>query len=113
MSIENYIAPFKLVTHDTSVSVILTVGDYKAELFDARAEEGFLGNGYDWASLAAVFLSEKMPHLEEVIHFNPEADLFCCYAKDKEALEQFAVAFKEACENEPLIRELFSKAILD
>ncbi len=113
MSIENYIAPFKLVSHDTGASVILAVGKYKAELFETRAEEGFEGNGYDWASLAAVFLSEKTPHLEEVIHFDPEADMFCCYAKDKEALEQFAVAFKEACENEALIYALFSKAILD
>jgi tetratricopeptide (TPR) repeat protein len=94
-------------------SVILNVGSYKAELFAERAEEGFEGNGYDWSSLAAVFLEETMPALAGIIRFDPEADMFCAYSDNGEAVAAFAAGFKQACENDALIRDLFSRAELD
>ncbi|PUV24565.1 Imm51 family immunity protein [Sphingobacterium athyrii] len=45
------------------VSVCLNVGEYKIEIFQPREEEGFEGNGYDWSSLANVFLEEQIPEL--------------------------------------------------
>jgi tetratricopeptide (TPR) repeat protein len=111
---EDELAPFTLVSHDNgSVSLILSVGGYKNDIFEARAEEGFEGNGYDWASLAAVFLEEKMPELAATIHFDPEAGMFAAYTSDKEAMASFAKGFKQACENDALIRDLFSRAELD
>ncbi|MNB99627.1 SMI1 / KNR4 family protein [compost metagenome] len=108
------VAPFKLVEQaNGGMSVILVVGSYKHELFAARAEEGFEGNGYDWASLAAVFLEERMPQLLELVHFDPEADMFCAYSSDRAALQAFILGFKQACENEQLIHDLFSRAELD
>lgn len=108
------IAPFILVEQKNgSKSVILTVGSYLTELFDTRADEGFEGNGYDWASLAAVFLNEQMPELADTIHFDPEADMFCAYSSNGAAVEQFAWAFKSACEDEVLIHDLFTRAELD
>ena len=106
--------PFILVEQNNGgKSVILTVGSYLAELFDTRADEGFEGNGYDWASLAAVFLNERMPELAETIHFDPEADMFCAYSSNGAAVEQFAWAFKSACEDDVLIHDLFTRAELD
>ena len=35
------------------------MGEYLHEVFDTRAGEGVEGNGYDWGSLAQVFLDEK------------------------------------------------------
>ncbi|WP_138752103.1 Imm51 family immunity protein [Paenibacillus sinopodophylli] len=108
------LSPFKLVTHDSgNISLILSVGSYKREVFASRSEEGFEGNGYDWASLAAVFLEEQQPELAEVIRFDPEADMFVAYTNHKEAMLSFASAFKEACENDVLIHDLFSRAELD
>ncbi|MBY0009148.1 Imm51 family immunity protein [Paenibacillus typhae] len=108
------VAPFKLISQaNGGMSVILVVGSYRQEVFAARADEGFEGNGYDWASLAAVFLEEQMPQLQEQIHFDPEADMFCAYSSDGAALQAFITGFKRACENEELIRELFSRAELD
>lgn len=108
------VAPFILVDQGSGgKSVILTVGSYLTWLFDTRAEEGFEGNGYDWASLAAVFLEERMPELSGVIRFDPEADMFCAYSDDGEAVERFTAAFKAACEDEVLIRGLFSRTELD
>ncbi|WP_316245752.1 Imm51 family immunity protein [Paenibacillus senegalimassiliensis] len=108
------IAPFKLVDQgERGMSVILPVGSYLTELFASRADEGFEGSGYDWTSLAFVYLAEQMPDLEGIVRFDPEGSMFCAYSSDREALKAFAVGFKQACENEALIRDLFSRAELD
>ncbi|MCM3174662.1 immunity 51 family protein [Paenibacillus sp. MER 99-2] len=108
------IAPFKFIDAQSgSYSVILNVGTYKQEVFESRADEGFEGNGYDWASLAAVFLEEKMPELVAVIHFDPEGSMFCAYTDNKDALIKFTRGFKQACEQHDLIHDLFSRAELD
>ena len=57
--------PFKLMvfdegTEDVWATLVLWLNeDYKQNVFDTRQEDGFLGNGYDWNSLATVFLEEK------------------------------------------------------
>ncbi|NOU79875.1 tetratricopeptide repeat protein [Paenibacillus sp. LMG 31459] len=108
------VKPFIIVEQENGgKSVILNVGSYKAEVFAAREEEGFEGNGYDWGSLAAVFLEEQMPELAGIIRFDPEAGMFCAYSSDGAAVIAFASAFKRACEDDVLIRDLFSRAELD
>lgn len=107
------IAPFFWVAHEGSVSVCLTADQYLQEVFHTRADEGFEGNGYDWGSLAQVFLQEKHPELLEKIRFDPETDMFCAYSEDMGALADFISRFKAACENKPLILDLFSRAELD
>ncbi len=111
---KNEIAPFCWVEQSNGASVCLTMDKgYLQEVFDARAEEGFIGNGYDWGSLAQVFLEEKCPELQEKIGFDPEADMFCAYAEDKDALADFILKFKRVCEDNNEISDLFSRAELD
>nr|WP_295876556.1 immunity 51 family protein [uncultured Chitinophaga sp.] len=110
---EAAIQPFFWVEHEGSVSLCLNVGTYKTEIFQSREEEGFEGNGYDWESLAHVFLQEQKPALAGIVKFDPEADMFCAYSLNKEALKEFALSFKQACENDALIKDLFSRAELD
>lgn len=110
---EESIKPFFWTDHEKSASVCLSVGEYKTEIFEKRAGEGFEGGGYDWASLARVFLEEKQSQLTEVINFDPEGSMYCAYSSDKEALKEFSIKFKEACKNETLINDLFSRAELD
>ncbi|WP_427107990.1 immunity 51 family protein [Lysinibacillus xylanilyticus] len=108
------LAPFFLVDHDGgSASLCLDVGEYKQEVFETRADEGFEGGGYDWGSLAIVFLEEKMPELKGIVNFDSEASMFCAYSSDKKALEKFAISFKNTCEDESTITDLFSRAELD
>ncbi|WP_264530567.1 immunity 51 family protein [Flavobacterium sp. N502540] len=107
------IDPFFWVEHENSVSVCLNVGEYKTEIFETREEEGFEGNGYDWASLALVFLQEQKSEFVDVVKFDPEGSMFCAYSSDSEALKSFIISFKEACENKALILDLFSRAELD
>ena len=110
---ERTIAPFFWVDHDESASVCLNVGEYLQDVFDGRADDGFEGNGYDWASLAQVFLNEKCPQLLDKVDFDPEGGMFCAYSEDAEALGEFILKFKEACEDRELITDLFSRAELD
>lgn len=107
------ISPFFWSERDNSASVCLDVGHYKKEIFSTREKEGFEGNGYDWASLAKIFLEEKQQDLVKLIKFDPEGSMYCAYSSDKDALKKFALSFKEACENENLIMDLFSRVELD
>jgi len=59
----------------------------------------------------------KIPY-EEVrqlleIDFDPEGSMFCAYSREKDALADFILRFKEACEDRALISDLFSMAELD
>lgn len=107
------IAPFFYVSYEGGNSVCLDVGSYLQEVFDTRADEGFVGNGYDWQSLAIVFLQEKCPDLLENIKFDSESSMFSAYSTDTEALQDFIRRFKRACEEKPLILDLFQRAALD
>ena len=114
MDLRQTIAPFSWADLPSGASsVSLGVGSYLQEVFDTRAEEGFLGNGYDWESLAQVFLAERCPQLEGEINFDPEASTFCVYSKNKDALRDFILRFKAACEDRALILDLFRRAELD
>ena len=40
--------------------------------------------------------------LQGKIGFDPEGSMFCVYSKDKNALAEFILRFKKACEDKPL-----------
>ena len=64
-NINEKIAPFSLLVYDKDPKmfegrcIYYPDGEYRQEVFDTREEEGFEGNGYDWASLAWVFWRKK------------------------------------------------------
>ena len=111
--------PFKLMvfdegTEDVWATLVLWLNeDYKQNVFDTRQEDGFLGNGYDWNSLATVFLEEKMPELVDALSFDSEAGLFSIRSEEVEAVKKFALGFKAMCDDESEMTDLFSRVILD
>jgi len=111
MDFKNHIAPFSWTEHDDgSASVTLYTSEkYKAKLFKTRKKEGFVGSGYDWESLAQVFIQENFSDLQLVIEFDSEHLMFCAYSSDLGALKRFILAFKETCENDKLIAGVFSR----
>ena len=114
MDIEERIKPFFMSEYEGTFSVCPDAGDgYLEEVFETRADEGFKGSGYDWESLARVFIEEKCPELSAKINFDPEAGMFAAYSKDKDAVIEFITKFKAACDDKELITELFGRAELD
>jgi len=111
MTFEDRIAPFRwLDNEDGSAQVTLYASErYKRKLFKTRKREGFVGSGYDWESLARAFLGEKAPELQPAICFDPERLMFCAYSSDPDALRRFIVLLKEACENDRMIADIFSR----
>ena len=111
--------PFKLMvfdegTEDVWATLVLWLNeDYKQNVFDTRQDDGFLGNGYDWNSLATVYLEEKMPELVDALSFDSEAGLFSIGSEDVEAVKKFAIRFKALCDDESEMMDLLSRATLD
>ena len=118
-NINEKISPFNLLIYDEDPQnvrrslIYYPDGEYRQKVFDTREEEGFEGNGYDWASLALVFLEEKMPELSDAIDFDPEGSMFCAYSSKVDALSRFAQGFKEFCDDIEAMKDLFSRAELD
>ena len=71
------------------------------------------GNGYDWCALAKAFLKEYMPELKATIHHDPEAGMYCAYATDADALRDFILKFREICDNDSLIKDLFLRVEIE
>ena len=117
--INKQLEPFKIMvfdegTEDVWATLVLWLNeDYKQNVFDTRQEEGFLGNGYDWNSLATVFLEEKMTELVDALSFDSEAGLFSIGSEDVEAVKKFAIRFKALCDDESEMMDLLSRATLD
>ena len=110
---EKIIKPFFWVEQDDSFDLCL-VPDFKHEIFLAREEEGFIGNGYDWDSLARVFINEIMPELKNEIELDEsEAGTFVVNSKNAEALQKFALGFRAMCDDDAMMSDLFSRAELN
>ena len=118
-NINEKISPFNLLVYDEDPQnvrgsfIYYPDGEYRQEVFDIREEEGFEGNGYDWTSLALVFLEEKMPELSDAIDFDPEGSMFCAYSSKVDALAKLALEFNEFCDDIEAMKDLFSRAELD
>ena len=118
-NINENLSPFNLLVYDEDPQnvrgslIYYPDGEYRQEVFDTREEEGFEGNGYDWASLALVFLEEKMPELSDAIDFDAEGSMFCAYSSKVDALSRFALGLKEFCDDIEAMKDLFSRAELD
>lgn len=107
------IEPFRFSSDEEQASLMLEAGNgYLADLFATRSEEGFVGNGYDWEALAEIFLAEIYEGEDDSFEFDSEADTFAVYSEDSQSLADFALAFKETCEDADLIADLFSRAEL-
>src|SRR4051794_27963268 len=59
-------------------SLILSNKDMAARsrVLEERTDEGWLGNGYDWASIANIILNEKRSDIQDAVAFDPEAGTF-------------------------------------
>lgn len=111
--LEKKLEPFFWIEYKGGVSLCLSAGSFKKEIFDSRKDEGFEGNGYDWGSLARVFLNEKMPELKGEINLDSEAEMFSAYSQNAMPLQKFALGFRAMCDDDELMSNLFSEVEID
>jgi hypothetical protein len=82
----------------------------KCHIFEER--EGWLGNGYDWNSVAQVVVAEQLPDLSNEVSFDPEAGMFVARGP-RGAVERLASAMCAVFHDDDKIRDLLSRAELD
>ena len=105
-------APFIFVEGEKSCSLLLT-GNPMAEKCPIFEElEGWLGNGYDWASVARTLVEEELPGLEGAVSFDPEADMFVAYGP-REAILRLGRAMQAVFHDDSRLRDLLSRSELD
>ncbi|WP_215900547.1 Imm51 family immunity protein [Acinetobacter defluvii] len=66
MNIENFkeiIPPFFWVKHENSCSICLSDLNFQSQIFQSRVDESVEGNGYDWASLASIYVDKQLPEI--------------------------------------------------
>lgn len=110
MDFENKILPFTLMSFEESSSLCLYANHkYKNNIFKLRKNDGFKGNGYDWELFAKVVLNERLVEYNDVIKFDSEGGMFCAYSTNLKALEEFAIILKDICENENIMKDIFTR----
>ncbi len=84
----------------------------RQHIFLERADEGWEGNGYDWASIATVVIREQMPETLSAIELDPEAGRFAAYGP-LEALTRLGESLAVVYADEAALRDLLGRAELD
>jgi hypothetical protein len=104
-------SPF--VLHGEAGRLILSDRDMVARthIFEERSE-GWLGNGYDWTSLARVVVEERLPDLRDDLTFDPEGGMFVAIGST-EALKRLGEEMKKVFDDEASIRDILGRAELD
>lgn len=82
----------------------------KAAIFQRQA--GWVGNGYDWQSIAKAVLKEQHPALSDRIAFDSEADMFVARG-DRADLITLAEAIHTVYHDDGLLLDALSRAELD
>ncbi|MCL2320747.1 MAG: immunity 51 family protein [Oscillospiraceae bacterium] len=109
MEIKERIKPFIFIEYENNYTLILTEGLYRYNIFKKRLRWGYKGNGFALRKLSEAFIEEKFPHLKGLIKYDEECDLYCAYSNDRETFLDFAYSFRDMCEDDEYIRELFKK----
>ncbi|MCR5806971.1 MAG: immunity 51 family protein [Oscillospiraceae bacterium] len=105
------ISPFNAECIDGVFSLTLDIdGEYCADIFAQREDEDFEGNGYDWESIATVYLNEKAPALIPFAEFDSEAGMFCVYFEEEGPFREFVSGFIAAVNDREVLADLFSRA---
>jgi hypothetical protein len=106
-------SPFILWRGEARSSLILVDRDMlaRSHVFEERSE-GWLGNGYDWTSIARVVVEERLPDLKGDLNFDPEGGMFVATGPI-EALRRLGAEMKKVFDDEASIRDVLGRAELD
>jgi hypothetical protein len=100
MSIE----PFVLV--ETSPGAFSLLLDDLDELSGPFKAAGHAGNGYSWQAVAQQVVETSLSELEDRIDFDSEANMFCAYSSEREALARLAEVLAEVARSRKRLTQL-------
>ena len=109
MNKKKSIAPFILVEHEDSASLILNISDELLDLFSIDAEEDFNNDGYDWEALAKCYHHKGCISLTDEVGFDSESSMFCMYSSNISDLISFGQSFRDACFDTSFLKEMLSE----
>lgn len=107
--INEKIEPFRFVDHGDLFSLYHHVGVFRDEIFSSNPDHEYFkikGGGHDWEFLANLFLDENLPEIQSYINFDSESSMFCAYSENAEALQQFALEFRAAFDDEKIVSRM-------
>ena len=105
-------SPFIFMESERSCSLRLSDGRMveKCPIFEEL--EGWLGNGYDWASVARTVIAEQLPQVQGAVSFDPEAGMFAAYGP-RAAIQALAAIMAAVFHDDSRLRDLLSRSELD
>jgi hypothetical protein len=105
-------SPFILWSEEARSTLILSDRDMVARTHIFEERSGWLGNGYDWTSIARVVVEERLPDLRDDLIFDPEGGMFVAIGSI-EAVKRLAEEMKKVFDDEASIRDILGRAELD
>jgi len=107
-------SPFILLTGEAQSlsTLILHDGHMLARNHIFVEKTGWLGNGYDWTSVARVVVDERLPDLRDKVNFDPEGGMFVAIGS-AEVLRRLGEELKKVFDDESSIRNILGRAELD
>lgn len=105
--------PFIFCPSSNGIDASLILTDFeKSYIFEERADEGWEGNGYDWASIIDVLIQERMTEFKDKIKFDPEGSMFSAYGKTLD-IKAFGEKLLPLYNDDNILRDALKRAILD
>ena len=107
-------SPFILLTGEAQSlsTLILHDGQMLARNHIFEEKTGWLGNGYDWTSVARVVVDERLPDLRDKVNYDPEGGMFVAIGS-AEVLRRLGEELKKVFDDESSIRDILGRAELD
>jgi hypothetical protein len=111
MSNAESIGPCKLTEGSSGqYSLLFYELDTTAAVFEAQHH---LPNGYAWEGVVRVLLAERSPESLDRFNIDSEADMFCAYGTDPEALREVGRAISDAVADHELLAAAIARATRD
>ena len=101
--------PLRLIeTRPGYYSLLLNAGATASD--DTIVTLGHEPNGYFWEGLAQLAVQTGAPNLEGKFAYDPEADTFCAYGNDRDALTKLGSLVAELANDPGKLKALMAKA---
>jgi hypothetical protein len=102
-------APFIFLDKDGRCQLLLLDSPMLEKFAVFQEREGWLGNGYDWASVARTVVAEQLPHLQDVLSFHPEAGMFIAYGP-RAAVQNLGTHMRALFRDNGKLRDILSRS---